>query len=133
MHKRTVLNQITLCADGSIGLQLMKQVIEDDGTIFFSEPHRSVVDPDVEPGNQMMAVNAHLAEMGYPPLPADMLGHVEKMKTAHRKYGPVTARIEDYKARKAAFMEEALRREEEAKSLNLDGLAAASASSASQP
>ncbi|MBT1154379.1 hypothetical protein J1C56_02110 [Aminobacter anthyllidis] len=103
MHKLTVLNQITLCADGSIGLQLLKQVINDDGTVFFSEPHRSVVDPDMEPGNQMVAVNEHLAEMGYPPLPADMLGHVEKMKTAHRKYAPITARVETFKAQRAAF------------------------------
>lgn len=105
MYKRTVLNQITLCADGSIGLQLMKQVVEDDGTVFFSEPHRSVVDPDVEPGNLMIAVNEHLAEMGYPPLPADMLGHVEKMKAAHRKYGPVAARLAAFKEQRAAFEE----------------------------
>lgn len=64
MPKRLILNQVTLCADGSIGLQWLKQVIEGD-EVLFSEPHRSVVDFNGDIEGTLQAVNEQLAAMGY--------------------------------------------------------------------
>jgi hypothetical protein len=65
MSRNVILNQITLCADGSIGLQWYKQVTDDDGTVAHSEPHRSVVDFDGDINAQMDAVFAHLDAMKF--------------------------------------------------------------------
>lgn len=64
--KQTVLDQITLCADGSIGIRWLKQVVED-GEVLFSEPHRTAVDIDGDVAESLAAVNLHLASIGYTP------------------------------------------------------------------
>lgn len=67
MPKQLILNQITLCADGSIGLQWLKQVTDPDtGVVLFSEPHRSVIDFDGDPDATWTSVATHLQQMGYP-------------------------------------------------------------------
>lgn len=65
MQKNLVLNQVTLCADGSIGLQWLKQIIDDDGSVIFNEPHRSIVDFDGDANAQLDAVFAHLDQMKF--------------------------------------------------------------------
>ena len=107
MHRTVILNQVTLCADGSIALQMLKQVINDDGTVFASEPHRTALDPDTEVSGQMSAVNAHPAAMGWPAVNADDLAHVETLKATHRNFAPVKARVEDFKKKRAAAAEAA--------------------------
>lgn len=42
MQKRSVLDQILLCADGSVQMKFLKQVVDDDGTIIASIPHRAI-------------------------------------------------------------------------------------------
>lgn len=43
MKKTTVLDQIVLGADGHTHLRFLKQVVDDDGTVIASIPHRVVV------------------------------------------------------------------------------------------
>lgn len=43
MFKRSILDQITLCADGCVHLKFLKQVVDDDGTVIASDIHRAFV------------------------------------------------------------------------------------------
>lgn len=81
MSKRLSLNQITLCADGSIGLQWLKQVIDpDSGEVLFSEPHRTVVEFDGDVKSQIDAAIDHLEGMGYRADRAEKARHVALVK-----------------------------------------------------
>lgn len=42
MYKRSLLDQVLLCADGSVHLKFLKEVVEDDGTVISSVPHRAI-------------------------------------------------------------------------------------------
>lgn len=68
MPKQTTLNQVTLCADGSIGVQLLKRFIDpESGAVIMEEPHRGTIDlaeASIDPS--IDAINAHLIQMGYP-------------------------------------------------------------------
>lgn len=65
MPRQLLLNQITLCADGSLGIQWLKQVTEN-GEILVLEPHRTVIDIDQGDSNaQFDAVFAQLDALGY--------------------------------------------------------------------
>lgn len=75
MEKRTVLDRIEIEADGTVFLRLLKQIV--DGEVLRSEPHRSVVYPSVSVSDQIAAVNAHLAQMGWPEIPADDIRRLE--------------------------------------------------------
>jgi hypothetical protein len=92
MTKHLVLNQITLCADGSIGLQWLKQVIDPDtGMVLFSEPHRSVVDFDGDVDQQVQAVSNHLQQMGYPVAPEKHKALIKKIDGIARKDTDISA------------------------------------------
>lgn len=43
MEKKSVLDQIILCADGKMYLRFLKQIVDDDGTVIMSEPYRAAV------------------------------------------------------------------------------------------
>lgn len=60
------LNQITLYGDGTIGVQWLKQMHDENGQLLFSEPHRTAVAPDGDIDTQLDAVFAHLDVLGYP-------------------------------------------------------------------
>jgi hypothetical protein len=57
MKKVSKLDQIVLCADGCVALKFLKQVVDDDGTIIASIPHRAIAQPWEDPAN-VMAFNA---------------------------------------------------------------------------
>lgn len=78
--RQLLLNQVTLCSDGSIGLQWLKLFVDPDTKeVLMSEPHRSVVDFDGDIDQQMGAVSAHLQGMGYPAITPDMVALVRKV------------------------------------------------------
>lgn len=78
MHKKLTLNQTTLCADGSIGLQWLKQVVDETtGEVMLSEPHRSIIDIDADIDEQVANVSNHLVSMGYPPVSTAMLARIK--------------------------------------------------------
>lgn len=76
MPKQIVLNQITLCADGSIGLQWLKQII-DEGQVASTAPHRSVIEFDGIVEDQMAVVSEHLQSLGYPAISQDQIDLVK--------------------------------------------------------
>ncbi|MBZ9759348.1 hypothetical protein LB553_00390 [Mesorhizobium sp. CA8] len=68
MQKTAVLDQTTLCADGSIDIKFLKVITDDGGNVLFSKPHRTAVDALGSVDDQIAAVNIHLAELGFPPV-----------------------------------------------------------------
>lgn len=91
---RTVdLDQITLCADGSIGLRFLKQVVEGD-EVLMSEPHRTVIDPLGDVATQIAAVDEHLKVMGYPGAPVDAVERIDALKVVHRDHPEVAGRVQ---------------------------------------
>lgn len=91
--KSVVLNQITLCADGTIGLQWLKLVTDPEtGEVLFSEPHRSVVDFDGDVDTTMDAVQAHLDQMGFRGLNNKMKQLVKNIDAIGRADPDITAR-----------------------------------------
>jgi len=75
MEKRTVLDRIEFEADGTTFMRLLKQIV--DGEVLRSEPHRSVVYPSVPASDQLAAVNADLAQMGWPEISADDVARLD--------------------------------------------------------
>lgn len=86
------LDQITFCADGSVGIRLLKQFV-DNGEVLFSEPHRTVVEPLGDVSEQVAVVNAHLAGMGFPALPVTAQKLVEDLRAIHLEDDTVKARV----------------------------------------
>ncbi|TPL49073.1 hypothetical protein FJ937_16440 [Mesorhizobium sp. B2-4-4] len=94
------LDQITLCADGSIGLKLLK-IISDGDNIISSEPHRMPIMPDQSAEEIAASLNSNLEEMGFPPLPSAEFARVDAIAVPHRQAESVAADIEEYKQKKA--------------------------------
>lgn len=92
--RNVILNQITLCADGSVGVQLMKQII-DDGEVIFQEPHRTVVDCFGDVEAQMAAVNAHLAKMGFPAVSVEGVERIAALRTVQIASPVVMEKMEE--------------------------------------
>ena len=89
--KEVVLSQIEVQPDGTLQVRFDKRVV--DGTEVFShEYHRTVVPPGISVDKQMAAVNAHLAEMSWPPVARE---HIERIKRI--------AKVEHTKEAKAAY------------------------------
>lgn len=67
LAKRTVLSRVEIePQSGSVFFKLEKQIVEGD-VVVSAEPHRSVVDCDVDPIIQVDLVNNHLREsLRYP-------------------------------------------------------------------
>lgn len=86
------LDQITFCADGSVGIRLLKQFV-DNGEVLFSEPHRTVVEPLGDVAEQVAVVNAHLAGMSFPAIPSSALKLVEDLRAIHLEDDAVKARV----------------------------------------
>jgi hypothetical protein len=98
--RSTKLNQITLCADGSIGLQLLKMIADGDNVIS-KEPHRVVIQPDELAEDVLSYVNPHLEQMGFPSITAEEVAHVDTMAVAHRLLPSVAAGVDAYKQTRA--------------------------------
>ncbi|TPN44470.1 hypothetical protein FJ981_28145 [Mesorhizobium sp. B1-1-4] len=94
------LDQITLCADGSIGLKLLK-ITSDGENIVSSEPHRMPIMPDQSAAEIAASLNSNLEEMGFPPLPSAEFVRVDEMAVTHRAAESVAAGVEEYKQKKA--------------------------------
>lgn len=85
MSKRLLLNQVTLCSDGSIGLQWLKQVIDaESGEVEFSEPHRTFVGYSGDIRQQWDAAADHLEQMGYPRPDDSQFARVQKIDAVGR-------------------------------------------------
>lgn len=78
MAKSLLLNQVTLCADGSIGLQWIKRIVVD-GEVVLSEPHRAVVSYDETIDRALDGTYRHLEAMGYVLSAAEKAAHLERV------------------------------------------------------
>lgn len=67
IERKTILDQPELHRSGVLGVRIAKLLIEN-GVEISCEWHRTSIPPDVNPHEQMAAVNSHLVEMGLPPL-----------------------------------------------------------------
>ncbi len=102
--KNLVLDQITYCADGSIGLKLFKQVIVD-GEIVASIPHRVPVMPDQTVSEVMEVVNVALArDEKYPPLDLTDIEHADAVRDLVMTNPKVAARRDAWVAQKEAML-----------------------------
>lgn len=107
MHKEVLLDQVTLCADGSIGIKLNKRIIDDDGSVFFTEPHRTSVDVLGEVSDQIALVNAHLNGLGFPAVPDAALAKISALTNLHRADPAVQDRRETTRLIREALAEQA--------------------------
>ncbi len=110
--RTTKLNQITLCADGSIGLQLLK-IVTDGDNIISKEPHRAVIQPDELSEDALQYVNPHLEEMGFTAITSEEIAHIDVMAAAHRALPSVASGVAAYKQEKADAIAKAERDLEE--------------------
>ena len=76
ISKETILDQIELTPSHIIQLRFRKQLVED-GKVLSSEYHRTALEPGVLLVSQLALVNAHLAAMGWPPVPASATGRIQ--------------------------------------------------------
>lgn len=79
--KRVVLSQVEVVAVGHVQVRLSKEVVED-GTVLSSEYHRTAIECGAHVGAQMLLVNAHLGEMGWPPVSAAECARVAAIAAA---------------------------------------------------
>lgn len=85
MQKRTVLDKIVLGANGATHLRFLKQVVDDDGTIFASVPHRVVVESWDDPKKIMDFANERLSQKHAPVTQADQDWFEASMKAKRDK------------------------------------------------
>lgn len=101
--KQLILNQITICADGSIGLQWKK--FSSDGDELGS--HRTVIDFDGTVDQQVGAVIAQTTSDGYQVIGADQIELIEAMQAlAHADPRIAATRTQKIALRAAAMAEE---------------------------
>lgn len=77
LEKRITVNQIEIVAAGVLQMRLGK-IIADGDKVFNSEWHRTSFEVGGDIPAQIAAVNAHLAEMGWPAMPADAVDTITK-------------------------------------------------------
>lgn len=73
IEQKTMLDRVELARDGSVSMRLAL-IIENDGQVLSTQYHRLAIDIYGDVVEQMGGVVAHLASMGYPPLPESALG-----------------------------------------------------------
>ena len=73
IEQKTMLDRVELGRDGSVSMRLAL-IIENDDQVLSTQYHRLAIDIYGDVVEQMGEVVAHLASMGYPPLPESALG-----------------------------------------------------------
>lgn len=63
MEKKTVIDQIEIRRDGTIGVRFLKLLVDTDGTESLLGYHRTTVEAGADVDTQMAEVNAHLVYM----------------------------------------------------------------------
>lgn len=84
--RRTVVDRIELCRDGSTQIRFAL-LLEEDGVEIDSKWHRTVVPPGGNVDAQIAAVDAHLQVMGHPPIETDLLNDVKAIADLGLKRG----------------------------------------------
>lgn len=80
MHKQTILDRIEIVWNGQISLRFAKQIVDRDGTVVSTEPHRAILQPGRDIDAQMATVNSHLVGiLNYPGANAREIGRVKAL------------------------------------------------------
>lgn len=79
MHKQTLIDQIEVTRDGTLGVRIAKEVIDDDGvTVLQRGWHRTTLPPGIDIDKQMEAVNLNLTnDLRFPPVPDDGIKRIK--------------------------------------------------------
>lgn len=78
VQRITKMSQVTVdFASGVVLLKMEKQIIDDDGSILFSEPHRTSVAAGGDLYLQMALVNSNLVQMKFDPIPLDEIAKLQ--------------------------------------------------------
>lgn len=76
---RTIIEKIEVdIQTGYIGLKMLKQVVDNDGKVIFSEPHRASISPTVNPPEIMAVIHADLNRRGFPNAPPSEIALMEQ-------------------------------------------------------
>ena len=107
--RKLILSKTTLCGDGSIEIQWMKQVLDPEtGEVLFSEPHRTAVDLEGDIDTQMAAVSADMIRRGYGDVPSSHIARLKKLDAIGRADSEiVSTRVAAIASRRARVEEEA--------------------------
>jgi hypothetical protein len=128
ISKRVVLSQLEVQPDGTIQVRLDKQVVEDDN-VLSREYHRTVLPPGIEVDQQMALVNAHLEQMGWPPVETEALSRIKRIVGVEHTSGVKRAYQERLEAERKALADE----EERQAALLVEQQAASHAGTPSTP
>lgn len=91
MKKQISINQIEITQPGHIQVRLVKQVVEDDGTVVSQDYHRTTIECGGDVAAQMKAVNDHLATMGWPAVSDADIADIQSHATVAWKPARVAA------------------------------------------
>ena len=75
LARQVVIDQIEITKSGVIQIRMEKQIVDADQVVT-SEYHRTAIGVGNDVNAQMDAVNKHLAQMGWPAVPADDIARV---------------------------------------------------------
>jgi hypothetical protein len=100
-----VLSQLEVQPDGTIQVRLDKQVVEDDN-VLSREYHRTVLPPGTKVDQQMGLVNAHLAQMGWPPVETEAHSRIKRIVNVEHTAGVKKAYQERLEAERKALADE---------------------------
>jgi hypothetical protein len=97
----TVMDSIEPDANGNVMFRLRKDVLDDKGAVVSSGFHRSAIGPTTDIADQVAAVNAHLATMGYPPISGEDVAAIEACAVSARTPEAIAAVLAVEKAMEA--------------------------------
>jgi hypothetical protein len=124
MHKQTVLDRIEVERDGTINLRFAQEVVDDDGSIIKSEPHRTVCAPGTDVDAHIVAISEHIVtHLKGAPIGADDIARVKALTPT-----VWTKKVKDAHAAKRAAAAAKAKAEEEADLAKIAAKAAAKAS-----
>lgn len=81
MEKRTVFQSATLLENGTVDIKLRKEVVDDDGRVWFSEPHKRIVEPGSDLAEEIDVIGGHLRQMGFGGVPEGLSDTLSALKT----------------------------------------------------
>lgn len=89
MEKKTVIDQIELRRDGTIGVRFLKLLVDDDGSEVDLGYHRTSIEADTNVDDQMAVVNAHLVNLKMGRVSAKEIDRIKEVNTFVRFTKPV--------------------------------------------
>ena len=84
MEKKSVIDQIELCSDGTVRIRIGLLIIENGKTIS-CRWHRTTFDGSISHDQQMIVVNGHLAMMDEKPISESEIERIGKAIDFHNE------------------------------------------------